>query len=229
MPTPTGRQLFGKIHLENLAELSSALTALIDLVLKKHRPKGLEPGSVVVLVQARGRKNLHGWFEPRRWEHRAGYENLHEITVAAEGLSDRGPAGAAATTLHELVHLLCFLRAIKDTSRQGRYHNADFKSESEKLGLMVHWEEKRGYADTSLGAALAAEIAATGLLPPRLFKLQRITRPAAAANSRRSWRCGCRNTWKRYWTVVTTGKRELSAKCLACGEAFVPVKPDSGS
>ncbi|WP_297495484.1 hypothetical protein [Pseudonocardia sp.] len=40
-----------------------------------------------------------------------------------------------ATLLHEAAHALAHVRGIKDSSRQGRWHNAKFKALSEELGI----------------------------------------------------------------------------------------------
>lgn len=50
-----------------------------------------------------------------------------EVFVGGEGLA-RGPADVLATLLHEAAHALAHVRGIQDTSRQGRWHNAQFKA-----------------------------------------------------------------------------------------------------
>lgn len=47
--------------------------------------------------------------------------------------------------LHEIVHLYCRVHDIKDTSRDGRYHNAKFKNIAEMCGLVVLKDEKNGH------------------------------------------------------------------------------------
>jgi len=58
-----------------------------------------------------------------RWHDDA--RQLPEVFVGGEGLA-RGPAEVLGTLLHEAAHALADVRGIKDTSRQGRWHNARF-------------------------------------------------------------------------------------------------------
>jgi hypothetical protein len=51
---------------------------------------------------------------------------IAEIFVGGEGLA-RGATPVLATLLHEAAHALADKRQLKDTSRQGRYHNRRFK------------------------------------------------------------------------------------------------------
>ena len=53
----------------------------------------------------------------------AGPVRLPEVFVGGEGLV-RGAADVLGTLLHEAAHALAHVRDIKDTSRQGRWHNA---------------------------------------------------------------------------------------------------------
>ena len=63
--------------------------------------------------------------------------------VGGEGLA-WGPADVLATFLHEAAHALAQVRGINDTSRQGRWHNARFKSVAEEVGIAV--SKDRGWA-----------------------------------------------------------------------------------
>jgi hypothetical protein len=95
------------------------------------------PAAVVVLgagsTCAAGRLKL-GHFAAMRWHH--GTDRLPEVFVGGEGLA-RGPVGVLGTLLHEAAHALADVRQIKDTSRQGRWHNARFKALAEELGIEV--------------------------------------------------------------------------------------------
>lgn len=61
---------------------------------------------------------------------------MAEVFVGGEGLV-RGPVEVLATLLHEAAHALADVRGIKDTSRQGPWHNARFKALAEELGIEV--------------------------------------------------------------------------------------------
>ena len=71
----------------------------------------------------------------------------HEINIGAEML-DRPIANTIATLVHEMVHYYCHVNGIQDTSRGGTYHNKRFKSEAEKRGLVIEYNEKIGFSIT---------------------------------------------------------------------------------
>jgi 16S rRNA U516 pseudouridylate synthase RsuA-like enzyme len=71
--------------------------------------------------------------------------------VSGEGLT-RGAPQVFATLLREAAHALSREREIRDTSREGRYHNRRFRRMAEELGLRVERHERRGWAITELDA-----------------------------------------------------------------------------
>lgn len=76
---------------------------------------------------------------------------LPEVFVGGEGLA-RGPADVLGTLLHEATHALAHVRGIKDTSRQGRWHNARFKALAEELGIEVAKDARIGWSPTTIPA-----------------------------------------------------------------------------
>lgn len=84
-----------------------------------------------------------------------GAEPLAEVFVGGEGLA-RGPGEVLATLLHEAAHALADVRGIKDTSRQGRWHNAKFKALGEELGIEVTKDPRLGWSPTTLRPATRA-------------------------------------------------------------------------
>ncbi|WP_219419925.1 hypothetical protein [Pseudonocardia nigra] len=54
------------------------------------------------------------------------------------------------TLLHEAAHGVATTRGIKDTSRQGRYHNRKFAELAEELGITVALDGARGWSATTL-------------------------------------------------------------------------------
>ena len=97
-----------------------------------------------------------------RWQHvaaaREGIGPLPEVFVGGEGLA-RGPAEVLATLLHEAAHALAHVREVKDTSRQGRWHNAKFKALAEELGIAVTKDPRLGWSPTSIPDTTKAEYA----------------------------------------------------------------------
>lgn len=100
----------------------------------------------------RGTLNL-GHFAADRWV--SGTKRVHELFVGGEGLI-QGAVEVTGTLLHEAAHALAHAQGIKDTSRQGRYHNAKFKAVAESLGLEMHQVPGIGWSGTSIPTATAA-------------------------------------------------------------------------
>ena len=69
--------------------------------------------------------------------------------ISGEGLR-RTPRDVLGTLLHEAAHALADARGIKDTSRQGRYHNTKFKMLAEELGLTVDHDPTIGWSVTTI-------------------------------------------------------------------------------
>ncbi|MFI6867599.1 hypothetical protein [Nocardia sp. NPDC050406] len=88
-----------------------------------------------------------GHFAPNRWV-RGEYE-IHELFVGGEGLQ-RGAVGVLGTLLHEAAHGVAVTRGIKDTSRQGRWHNERFRTLAEELGLTLTHHPKIGWSVTTV-------------------------------------------------------------------------------
>ena len=65
-------------------------------------------------------------------------------------------SGDLATLLHEAVHAVAFERGIKDTSRQGRYHNARFQAVAEEIGLEAGRDPPFGWSSTALAPRTTA-------------------------------------------------------------------------
>jgi hypothetical protein len=70
-----------------------------------------------------------------------------------------GAANVLATLLHEAAHALAHVRGIKDTSRQGRWHNARFKALAEEVGIAVEKDPRLGWSPTTLPAVTRASYA----------------------------------------------------------------------
>ena len=69
--------------------------------------------------------------------------------ISGEGLR-RTPHEVLGTLLHEAAHALAYERGIKDTSRQGRYHNKPFKTCAEQLGLTVEHDDRFGWSAATI-------------------------------------------------------------------------------
>lgn len=67
-----------------------------------------------------------------------------ELFMATE-LVARSATDMFAVLLHEAAHTIASRRGIKDTSRQGRYHNGRFRMLAEEVGLEGERDPERGW------------------------------------------------------------------------------------
>lgn len=113
------------------------------------------PDVVVTLgsgAVARGMK--WGHFAASVWA--KGDEQVHELFVGGEGLM-RGPQALMGTLLHEAIHAACENLGIKETSRNGRYHNRKFAEMAEKFGIEVEHSAELGFSTTTMPDHTAAQ------------------------------------------------------------------------
>jgi hypothetical protein len=121
--------------------------------------------------------------------------------------------------LHEAAHTVAKHRLIKDTSRQGRYHNSRFKTVANELGLTGDRTPQRGWSigDVPEGTRVlyAAAIADLELA----LAGRRVTDDAAAAAVARGPRCGCGQ-----WIASSRRRRRLapSAGAVICSVCDIP-------
>jgi hypothetical protein len=104
----------------------------------------------VVIIIASGTDGKHprwGHHAPGRWN--VNGEQTTEIMISGEGLR-RSPDDVLGTLLHEAAHALAHARGIKDTSRQGRYHNKHFKTCAGQLGLAVEHDQRHGWSASKI-------------------------------------------------------------------------------
>jgi hypothetical protein len=104
------------------------------------------PAAVVIVGPGTGNgRAVWGHFSGMRWQRMNDETRYSEIMVAGEGLQ-RPTADVLGTLLHEAAHALADARGIKDTSRQGRWHNKQFAKLANELGLTTEPDDKTGYA-----------------------------------------------------------------------------------
>lgn len=155
----------------------SSVVKLIEKVWDRIRADHPELPEVVVTTGS-GEGVKWGHFRADSWKLEGTDGRFHEFFLASEALA-KGAHQVLQTTIHEAAHTISKVRGIKDTSRQGRWHNAAFKKAAEELGL----EHKGSKADASHGfsfvtltqttkdkyadllAELDQELKLTGLLP----------------------------------------------------------------
>ena len=140
------RQPFSFASAAIVAALEQAWAAI------RHHHRQIPPAVIVVAGSTTGNPGrshglVLGHFAALRWQHH--HQRLSEVLISGEGLN-RPATDVLATLLHEAAHALAFARGIKDTSRQGRWHNHRFATLAGELGLAVSKHPKLGWSPTAL-------------------------------------------------------------------------------
>ena len=115
---------------------------------------------------------------------------FYEINLCAEHLT-RPFEEVCATLLHEMVHLDNIAKEIKDTSRNGAYHNKRFKQTAEQHGLVIGRDEKYGWTVTSLNDETKAFVATLDGSAFQIFRQKLPQLKKTGSNSSRKYVCPC--------------------------------------
>lgn len=116
----------------------------------------------IVAITGSGSKGsgwlVRGHWSAARWE--AEGQTLPEVFISGERISE-GARPVLATLLHEAAHGLAHARGIKDTSRQGRWHNRRFVAVAQEMGLTTATEADPaiGFSNTEWNDSLEVEYA----------------------------------------------------------------------
>lgn len=178
--------------------------------LNKHYFDSSLPEPFIVIKQGKTKsKNVYGTFTPEAWAHKKGEKldedtgvstpivdenKIHEIAMSGEYLSRPTP-NMCATLCHEMTHLYCRINDIEDTSNNGVYHNAKFRREAEKRGLIIEKADTIGWSVTTPRAEFIEFINNLGI-NEEVFKY-------------------FRETWADVLTKITPKKRWV---CPVCGQ-----------
>jgi hypothetical protein len=191
-----------------------------NVALRAIRERNPEVPNAVLVIGASSLKK-YGHFAPKSWDGDKGAQQ-HEIMISGESLK-RGAEDTMATILHECAHALAVSRDIKDTSRQGRFHNKRFKVLGEELGIQLHEDKQIGWSPTTLPKATATlyktEIAGlrTALKTYRAPELKPKPKKTTVKIE-----CGCRSV-----TVPISFFEKDDLTCEGCGETFLAVEAES--
>jgi hypothetical protein len=143
------------------------------------------------------------------------------VLVSGEGLQ-RGAQPVLATLLHEAAHGVAQARGVKDTSRQGRWHNRRFATLARELGLTVDVDPKTGWSQTRLTEPLATRYAEPLARLDAALGLWRHAerQQGTATTSRNLLACSC--TCGRKLRVSRATLTQAPILCGACEERFEP-------
>jgi DnaJ domain/SprT-like family len=133
----------------NVSQAASPILKILEetwLEIRRWHPD--IPPAVIIIASGTDSKNPRwGHHAPGRWN--VNGQQYAEVMISGEGLR-RTPEEVLGTLLHEAAHALAHARGIKDTSRQGRYHNKHFKTLAEQLGLAVEHDQRNGWSATTI-------------------------------------------------------------------------------
>jgi hypothetical protein len=139
----------------------SAVVQLLEKVWARIREDHPElPQVVMITGSGLIGSNKWGHFRADGWKVReegaAVSGRMHEMFMAGETLAE-GARRVVQTMLHEGAHTLARVRDLKDTSRQGRWHNKTFCALAQEMGL----EHKAASADPQHGFSFVTLTEAT--------------------------------------------------------------------
>lgn len=192
--------------------LMDALNGCFRSIRQKHP----EIPNLMLVVASNGRKQVHGMFTPQSWS--MGEGRQHEIVIAAESLA-RGAEATLGTLLHECAHALAAARDIKDTSRQGRFHNRRFKALAEELGIEVANDPTIGWSITTLPEDTAKVYAAELKELADSLKGYRLPDVKVARTGPQTIKIGCEC---RSVTVPLSFWNKGGLLCTECESQFEP-------
>jgi hypothetical protein len=187
------------------------------------------PAAVVVVASGTSARGLkYGHYAAMRWQH--GQTRLPEVLVSGEGLR-RSASEVLTTLLHEAAHGLADARGIKDTSRQGRWHNRKFAALADELGLdatkdpAIGWSPCTLRADTNTAYADTIDRLVTALSAYRHPEPARTAKDRTSNNNAQACACGC----PRRIRVAASVLDEGPITCGVCGEDFTSDNDDTNT
>jgi rubrerythrin len=129
-------------------ELHNAFHALNSSIFNNRLP---EPA---ITIQSGGKRSTKGWFtNVPIWRNKEGDIKKYEINIVAAEYLNIGYLETIHIILHQMIHLYCMVNQIKDTSRNGEYHNSRFKEICLKYGLYFKTnspDKRKGWYATNL-------------------------------------------------------------------------------
>jgi hypothetical protein len=207
------------------AELITALEHAWSAI-RSHHPD--VPAVVLIVSSGSPSKTnqalTYGHFANLRWQH--GDQQLPEVMVSGEGLT-RTPAEVFTTLLHEATHALAAIRGIKDTSRQGRWHNKQFAALAAELGMTTVKDRRIGFSPCTL-----TDDATTRYREPigritaavRAYRHTDALETAGRTNSNNGLSCEC--LCPRKLRVAASVLDEGPILCAVCVAWFLPEDAD---
>jgi hypothetical protein len=204
---------------------SPILKVLEDLWLEIRRwHPDIPPAVIIIASGTDGKHPRWGHHAPGRWN--VAGQQYAEVMISGEGLR-RTPDEVLGTLLHEAAHALAHSRGIKDTSRQGRYHNKHFKTLAEQLGLITGHDPCIGWSASTITDVTRIAYARQLHDLTQAMTLWRHSETTTGPTARRNSNfiaaiCPCGRSIR----VAASTLAEAPITCAACGQDFQAKNPD---
>lgn len=178
------------------------------------------PAAVIVIGSGTaGRSAKWGHYAAMRWQH--GEHRLPEVLISGEGLK-RSADEVLTTLLHEAAHALADVRGIKDTSRQGRWHNKKFAQLADELGLDTTKDPRIGYSLCTLRDDAAKIFAVTLRKLTAALSAYRHPEIKTAGNAKSNNALACSCECPRRIRVARAVLDQGAITCTVCDSIFEP-------
>jgi len=209
---------------KTLSDITRALEKAWEVIQRAHD----DTRDAVMVVYRHPKGDRRGHFAQDSWtiagdspDDNPEQDALDEIHISSHILS-QGGRSVFETCLHEAVHSIATTRQVKDTSRQGRWHNKKFAALADELGLVVERDEKIGHITPDITSETAERFASTiKMLDEALGDLYQTIPVKGAGPTRKA------NTVKlvcptcgRYFRIGTKQFDLGGIVCEPCGEVF---------
>jgi hypothetical protein len=181
------------------------------------RIKHPEIPNVVIVVGTSSATN-HGHYFANTWDGKS--KAVHELMISGQSLQ-RGAVDVFGTLLHEAVHVYCDSVGIKDTSRDGRWHNARFRKVGEEFGLVLTNNSTIGWSITSVPDTTQATYRDEIALLRKALRSFRKPEMASMKKARTTIRVGTQSG--RKVTVPIVFYEQGGFFDAATGEIFLPL------
>ena len=184
----------------------------------------IPPAVIIIASGTEGKQARLGHHAPGRWN--VAGQQYAEVMISGEGLR-RTPHEVLGTLLHEAAHALAHARGIKDTSRQGRYHNKHYKTCAEQLGLAVEHDQRNGWSATTIADVTKIAYARQLADLAQAMTMWRHGETATGPATKRSTNliaaaCPCGRSIR----VAASTLAEAPITCQACDGDFQAKNPD---
>lgn len=137
-----------KKRFTDMQQLHEIEEAVRENVLYLLRLYGMDERTIVVNVQQL--RGGYGRYAPKAWTIN-GQRERDEICINPDQCCIQDEAENVDSLLHEICHLYCNRNGIKETSRNGYYHNKKFKEVAETRFGLKCIRKSSGYNTTSEG------------------------------------------------------------------------------